>query len=892
MKIPLRTLAFFCVGNLAWAQPFGLTNRATNTTLRMPLAPTTEFTFNYRIPADNPFVGATTFNGAPVTSNNVRTEFYAVGLRNPWRWSFDRVTGLLYLADVGQGAREEVDIIHKGGNYGWAFREGFIAGPKAAPANPTFLVDPIQDYPRTEGFSVTGGFVYRGSRMPELQGAYLFADYGSGRIWQMRYEVSGGVTNITPRAQIATEAGIACFGPDPSNGDVLMGNVNNGRIRRLMPVGAGYALSNAFGDTLTFTAPVAIVSPPGDSNRIFIVEQSGRIAVVTNLASPNRTVFMDLTSRVRFSGEQGLLGLAFHPGYLTNRYFYVFYTGNTNGNQTVDSNTARHDHLSRFEISPSNPNAGLPNSELILIRQQDEASNHNAGDLHFGADGYLYVSLGDEGGGGDNLNNSQTITKDFFSGLIRIDVDNRPGSLLPNPHPANSIATPVLLLPPTLADAGIFSDLAALTPHPGIIPYDVAVPYWTDGARKQRWFSIPDGTSRMVFRDRQSWTFPIGTIWVQHFDLEMTNGVPASRRPIETRVLVRDSGTTPGHYGVTYRWNSPTNAVLVAEDGAEEIFMIDDNGTPRSQTWRYPARADCILCHNGQAGRALAFNAPQLNRNFDYAAYGGVVDNQLRALANAGYFTVATITNLYTLPVMANLDDESFGVQHRARSYMMANCAHCHSPGGPGLGNFNARIYQALSTQGIVDGSLRNNLGDPLNRVIRAGSIANSVAHQRMASTVEGFRMPMLDSLVPDQQALDLFEDWIVELATSTFGAWQITHFGATNAPNAGATLDPDGDGVRNQLEYFTGTDPNNAADFWTIDIHRAGSQVSIVYTQAPNSGFEVQWTTNLASPSAWRTLNTPENRPIFPGQEQVRTVLEPVESVPQKSYRARVFEP
>jgi len=101
---------------MSWAQPFGLTNRLANTTLRMPLVPTP--TINYRIPPDNPFVGVSNFNGAALIYTNVRTEFYAVGLRNPWRWSFDPVTGLLWLADVGQNTREEVDIIVKGGNYG------------------------------------------------------------------------------------------------------------------------------------------------------------------------------------------------------------------------------------------------------------------------------------------------------------------------------------------------------------------------------------------------------------------------------------------------------------------------------------------------------------------------------------------------------------------------------------------------------------------------------------------------------------------------------------------------------------------------------------------------------------------------------------------------------
>ena len=129
-------------------------------------------------------------------------------------------------------------------------------------------------------------------------------------------------------------------------------------------------------------------------------------------------------------GERGLLSVAFHPGYATNGFFYVFYTGNDN----TGLGTTRHDILSRFSTAPADPNQGLPASEVKLIRQRDEANNHNGGDLHFGPDGYLYVSLGDEGGGNDSWNNSQIITNDFFSAILRIDVDKRPGSLNPNPH--------------------------------------------------------------------------------------------------------------------------------------------------------------------------------------------------------------------------------------------------------------------------------------------------------------------------------------------------------------------------------------------------------------------------------------------------------------------------
>src|SRR4051794_3677284 len=208
---------------------------------------------------------------------------------------------------------------------------------------------------------------------------------------------------------------------------ILAGSVSAGA--------AGYALTNAF-PGLTFTNPVCLASPPGETSRLFIVEKKGRIVVITNLAAPTRTIFMDISSNVisagdtSVGGEEGLLGLTFHPGYATNGFFYVFYTGSA----TTSAGPGRHDILARYQQSGSNPNQGNPASETRYIVQFDEADNHNAGDLHFGQDAYLYVSLGDEGGGGDTYGNSQRINRDFFSAILRIDVDKKPGSLAPNAH--------------------------------------------------------------------------------------------------------------------------------------------------------------------------------------------------------------------------------------------------------------------------------------------------------------------------------------------------------------------------------------------------------------------------------------------------------------------------
>ncbi|MES2692870.1 MAG: PQQ-dependent sugar dehydrogenase [Verrucomicrobiota bacterium] len=185
---------------------------------------------------------------------------------------------------------------------------------------------------------------------------------------------------------------------------------------------------------LAFEQPLAMVIPPGETNRLFIIEKKGRIVVVPDLAKPTREVFLDISDRLgtNSDGELGLLALAFHPQYRTNRQFYVWYTQFTGSGKTAHG-TSR---LARFQASATNPNAADPASEQLLIVQPDEASNHNGGELLFGPDGYLYLSIGDEGAGNDKFENSQRITKDFFAGILRLDVDRRPGNLAPNSHPA------------------------------------------------------------------------------------------------------------------------------------------------------------------------------------------------------------------------------------------------------------------------------------------------------------------------------------------------------------------------------------------------------------------------------------------------------------------------
>lgn len=164
----------------------------------------------YGIPETNPFAG----------NSHYRGEIWAWGLRNPWRFSFDEETGRLWCADVGQNLYEEIDIIEKGGNYGWRIMEGFHCFNPNNPNDRNFncdsvsLISPVWEYNHAQGdVSITGGYVYRGSRIPELEGLYIYADFASGRIWGLDYSpdaVSNSLINDT-------QLNISTFGVDEAN---------------------------------------------------------------------------------------------------------------------------------------------------------------------------------------------------------------------------------------------------------------------------------------------------------------------------------------------------------------------------------------------------------------------------------------------------------------------------------------------------------------------------------------------------------------------------------------------------------------------------------------------------------------------------------------------------
>lgn len=222
----------------------------------------------YAVPATNPFVGNPAF----------KPEIWALGLRNPWRFSFDRQTGDLYIADVGQNAREEVDFQPHGSpggeNYGWRCMEGSLCtGLSGCACNGPGLTLPIHEYPHAQGCSITGGHVYRGTAISGLQGTYFFADFCSNRIWSFRYS-GNALTEFTDRTvELDSGAGfcvrtVTSFGED-ALGELYIANREDGLIFKIVP-GQGGVGSTLSGPPAIGTQVGIQIASPLDPGRTYV----------------------------------------------------------------------------------------------------------------------------------------------------------------------------------------------------------------------------------------------------------------------------------------------------------------------------------------------------------------------------------------------------------------------------------------------------------------------------------------------------------------------------------------------------------------------------------------------------------------------------------------------
>lgn len=646
----------------------------------------------YLVPRDNPWVGATSFAGSAVDPTKVRTEFYAVGLRNPWRMSFDKPTGNLYVGEVGDWYREEVNIIKKGGNYGWAFREGSIPGPRPGivPAS-TETVPPIHEYLHGSSGndyifnSVIGGVVYHGSRLPELQGHYVFGDYMNGNVWAFRYDG----TQARDFRVLTVERAVSAYGVDPRNGDVLLCSLPRDTIKRL-------------------------------------------------------------------------------------------------------------------ELSP------------------------------------------------------------------------------PSSGPA---------LPPTLSATGAFKDLATLEPQPGIVPYQINSPFWSDHAQKQRWFSLPNTSLTLTYNKDLPWVAPAGGVWVKHFDL-VTNEVTQAKRRLETRFIVQ---TGEGVYGITYRWEpGASDATLVPAEGFSETIPVQlANGQVRNQQWAYPSRSACLACHTPITGGLLGFNTAQLNRTYLYPS--GIETNQIHALLGAGYLSNATVPEPHALPRLAAVTDVDASLEYRVRSYLDSNCSSCHRPGGAAPTVWDARFSNPIdgATWGsrLIDAPLKETLDNPLNRTFVVGHPELSMILKRIA--VRGsIQMPPLASSELDQNAVDLLTAWITsnELKSRlSLDSWKTVFFPTAGDPRAASSADPDADGHTNEAEFQIGTDPLDPNDRMRLSIEMEGGKPYLVALQPANRSLVVEFKRSLEAAATWEVLPESNYLPRYPLRSQTLRIPLSDDQPTARFFRIRV---
>ncbi len=524
----------------------------------------------YGIPGDNPFV----------ETKNARPEVYAYGLRQLWKFSFDP-QGRLWGGDVGQDLWEMVYIIERGGNYGWSVSEGSHPFRPERPKGPTTILPPIVEHPHSDFRSITGGYVYTGSRLPKLKDHYIYGDYDTGKIWALKWDA----------------------------------------------------------------------------------------------------VAKKVTAHFELCDEQLRL---------------------------VEFGTTK-------------------DGELLLL--------------------------------------------DYAGGQLN--------ELIPAP-PAPKDAPP---FPRLLSETGLFSSTKDHTPQAGVIPYDVIAPLWSDHAHKQRFLALP-GDEQIEFEavtypqpapgSRPGWRFPDGTVLVKTFSLEMEAGKPESRKRLETRLLHYEK--MPGKddaygaqvwHGYTYVWNEEqTDAVLLDAKGLDREYTIKDTTAPggtRRQTWHFPSRAECTLCHTMAAKYALGVQTDQMNRDYDYGGDVGV-KNQIDYFNELGLFTQAIPDKTSSLDRLADYHDKAASVADRARSYLHANCSHCHRKWGGGNAEFQLLRTLPLNETGTVDvnpGQGRFKLQDA--RLLVPGDPDRSLIWFRMNRLGLG-RMPHVGSSVRDEDAVSLIRQWITEL--------------------------------------------------------------------------------------------------------------------------------
>ncbi len=357
--------------------------------------------------------------------------------------------------------------------------------------------------------------------------------------------------------------------------------------------------------------------------------------------------------------------------------------------------------------------------------------------------------------------------------------------------------------PRKLSETGLFRNVKNHQVQPALIPYSVNSPLWSDHAHKERFMALPGDEPKIEVTANRGWDFPEQTVLVKSFALDLREGRADSRHWIETRLLTKQQGEWVGY---SYRWNDEqTDAMLVGKEGADQHFDIRTASGVRRQTWRYPSRTECMVCHSRAAKFVLGPSTLQMNKDHDY---GGVVDNQLRVLEHLGVLQInyrkETLDHMreqaksdgktdseasaYIAQQTATRDqraasnssllsyaprhydrladpyDESADLDARARSYLHANCSICHVDAGGGNAQINLEFTVDREKTKLFDIKPLHHTFDIADaRLVSPGNPDQSILLHRVSIRERG-QMPQLASSLVDEKAVAMLRRWIEKL--------------------------------------------------------------------------------------------------------------------------------
>jgi uncharacterized repeat protein (TIGR03806 family) len=359
------------------------------------------------------------------------------------------------------------------------------------------------------------------------------------------------------------------------------------------------------------------------------------------------------------------------------------------------------------------------------------------------------------------------------------------------PSPVVREANP---FPRTLSASGLFTEVARHEMKPGVVPYSVNAPFWSDGLHKQRWIAIP-GTERIEYRRTRGWNFPERTVIIKSFALEQIEGDPKSRKWIETRFLTKQQGEWRGY---SYIWNDTgTDATLVSSRGMDQEYEVKTRTGVRKQTWHFPSRAECMVCHSRAANFVLGLCTVQMNRQehdqnqmvaLDQAGYlqvdwpgelrqfvveqgrsqglaGKALDDFVREhLPQPGQRTASPEVIADLLPKLVNPSEARHDLTARAKSWLHSNCASCHIEAGGGNAQMDLEYTTPLEKMRILNVKpIHQALSLPEGLLVMPGQPEKSLLLRR-AEIRGAHQMPPIGSNRVDPLGSELLREWIKQL--------------------------------------------------------------------------------------------------------------------------------